>query len=183
MSGVDLSVWGITEEEWKNKVSTTLEDAMKGNCKGCVIFVPHTENTREPHQVMCISKHPDGSRLFEARGLINNKITVLYNHNKVWYIPDKKAVVADKPKASKLAYLPNAMRILTEVMDYGDKTHPPLSWLENDPAVHLDKFYRHALIYGETDPESGMPSLWHAFCNLAMYIELTCRKKSPGGKT
>lgn len=64
---------------------------------------------------------------------------------------------------------------VTAIREYGTaKYHDPENWRTVEPERYRDAMYRHWLAYvgGEqTDPESGMPHLWHCACNLAFLIE------------
>lgn len=59
---------------------------------------------------------------------------------------------------------------------YGiQKYKDPDNWRTVEPQRYRDAAYRHWLAYlkGEyTDPESGLPHLWHLACNIAFLIEM-----------
>ena len=55
---------------------------------------------------------------------------------------------------------------------YGD----PENWRNVEPQRYRDAAYRHFLAYLDdphgTDPESGLPHLWHLACNISFLIEM-----------
>lgn len=88
---------------------------------------------------------------------------------------------AGKPRPS-LAH-PSLVMAVTQIREYGcKKYHDPENWREVEQQRYRDALYRHWLAYlnGEkTDPESGMPHLWHMACNLDFLIE---REANPYAK-
>lgn len=65
---------------------------------------------------------------------------------------------------------------VTAIREYGcQKYKDPDNWRTVEPQRYRDAAYRHWLAYlkGEvTDPESGLPHLWHLACNIAFLIEM-----------
>lgn len=65
---------------------------------------------------------------------------------------------------------------ITKVLMYGAKKYSPDNWRKcADNNRYYDAALRHLLAWkgGELkDPESGMPHLWHAACNLIFLVEL-----------
>lgn len=65
---------------------------------------------------------------------------------------------------------------VTAIREYGcQKYNDPDNWKRVEPQRYKDAAYRHWLSYIKgcyTDPESGLPHLWHCACNLAFLIEM-----------
>ncbi|MDD3307723.1 MAG: DUF5664 domain-containing protein [Acetobacterium sp.] len=65
---------------------------------------------------------------------------------------------------------------VTEIREYGCKKYSsPDNWLSVEPQRYRDALYRHWLAYLEgevSDPESGLPHIWHVACNVAFLIEM-----------
>lgn len=81
----------------------------------------------------------------------------------------------DKPRPSLVP--PKIIWAITEVREFGCKKYKdPNNWRTVDMQRYWDAFLRHALKAWldpyAVDPESGLPHLWHAACNLAFIIEL-----------
>lgn len=71
------------------------------------------------------------------------------------------------------------IRAVAVVRMYGNKKYPeggPDNWRRVEPQRYRDALFRHLLSYLDdpkgTDPESGLPHLWHLACNAAFLIEL-----------
>jgi len=81
---------------------------------------------------------------------------------------------AGKPRPTLVPV--SLIEAVTAVREYGcRKYHDPENWRQVAPQRYRDALYRHWLAYlrGEkTDPESGLPHLWHMACNLAFLIEM-----------
>ena len=82
---------------------------------------------------------------------------------------------------------PEMLRALGEVLTFGANKYGDRNW---EKGIDLARLYaanqRHLLAHREgeiTDPESGMPHLYHAFCSLGMMLTLyqrsRCREKDP----
>lgn len=88
---------------------------------------------------------------------------------------DQKAK-ADAGKIRPTLCPVSAIRAITEIREYGcQKYHDPDNWRKVEPQRYREAAYRHWLAYldGEkTDPESGLPHLWHLACNIAFLIEM-----------
>jgi hypothetical protein len=76
---------------------------------------------------------------------------------------------------------PEAIRALGEIFTHGCQKYGDRNW---EQGIAPDRLYaacqRHLLAHrlGEaTDPESGLPHLAHALCNLAMWLTLEQRRK------
>lgn len=78
------------------------------------------------------------------------------------------------------------MEAVTAVREYGcAKYHDPENWRRVEPQRYRDALYRHWLAYlkGEkTDPESGLPHLWHIATNVSFLIEMEQEGKENGEK-
>ena len=66
---------------------------------------------------------------------------------------------------------------ITAVREFGnEKYKSPDNWKKVEPQRYRDALYRHFLKYLEdpnsVDEESGLPSLWHAACNIAFLCAL-----------
>lgn len=77
---------------------------------------------------------------------------------------------------------PEMHRALGEVLTFGAGKYGDRNW---EQGLDLDRLYaanqRHLLAHreGETiDPESGLPHLYHAFCNLGMMLTLEARQNN-----
>lgn len=81
---------------------------------------------------------------------------------------------AGKPRPTLVPV--SLIEAVTAIREYGcKKYHDPENWRQVEPQRYRDALYRHWLAYlrGEkTDPESGLPHLWHMACNLAFLIEM-----------
>lgn len=81
---------------------------------------------------------------------------------------------AGKPRPTLVPV--SLMEAVTAVREYGcAKYHDPENWRRVEPQRYRDALYRHWLAYlkGEqTDPESGLPHLWHLACNVAFLIDM-----------
>lgn len=76
---------------------------------------------------------------------------------------------------------PEMHRALGEVLTFGANKYGDRNW---EKGIDLDRLYaanqRHLLAHREgeaTDPESGLPHLFHAFCNLGMMLTLDARQE------
>ena len=83
---------------------------------------------------------------------------------------------ADQGKLRPTLVPPSLMWAVAAIREYGClKYHDPENWRNVEPQRYKDALYRHFLSYlgGElSDPESGLPHLWHIACNVAFLIEL-----------
>lgn len=81
---------------------------------------------------------------------------------------------ANKPRPTLCPV--SLIQAVTQIREYGCKKYnDPENWRNVEPQRYLDALYRHWLAYlsGEkTDPESGLPHLWHLACNAAFLIEM-----------
>lgn len=75
------------------------------------------------------------------------------------------------------------IRAVAVVRMYGNKKYPeggPDNWRRVEPQRYRDALFRHLLSYLDdpkgTDPESGLPHLWHLACNIAFLCELEREK-------
>lgn len=70
---------------------------------------------------------------------------------------------------------PSMTLAVASVLGYGAKKYAPRNWERGMKwSVPYDSMMRHLLAWqkGEdTDPESGLPHLHHAACNIAMLVE------------
>lgn len=73
--------------------------------------------------------------------------------------------------------MPNALSGLGEVLTFGAKKYAAHSWrtVPEGKSRYKAAAIRHLIAHakGEAkDPESGLPHLYHAFCNIGFMIEL-----------
>lgn len=65
---------------------------------------------------------------------------------------------------------------IAAIRKYGfEKYNAPNNWVLVEKTRYIDAMLRHIISYleGETiDPESGLPHLWHAECNMAFISEM-----------
>lgn len=91
-------------------------------------------------------------------------------------LSDATDAKADSGKPRPTLVPVSLMEAVTAVREYGcAKYHDPENWRQVEPQRYRDALYRHWLAYlrGEkTDPESGLPHLWHLACNAAFLIEM-----------
>lgn len=91
---------------------------------------------------------------------------------------------AGKPRPTLVPV--SLMEAVTAVREYGcAKYHDPENWRRVEPQRYRDALYRHWLAYlkGEkTDPESGLPHLWHLATNAAFLIEMEQEAKENAEK-
>lgn len=91
-----------------------------------------------------------------------------------------------KVKLTKAMLMPQALRGLVAVIEYGEKKYTPAhekGWKKYNPEEVVDSMLRHAqaLCNGEnTDEESGLPHAYHMLFNAAVYAELTTYYSSSG---
>lgn len=89
---------------------------------------------------------------------------------------DAQVAKADAGKPRPTLVPVSLIEAVTAIREYGcRKYHDPENWRQVAPQRYRDALYRHWLAYlrGEkTDPESGLPHLWHMACNLAFLIEM-----------
>lgn len=82
----------------------------------------------------------------------------------------------DKGKPRPTLVPVSLINAVTEVREYGcSKYKDPDNWKLVEPQRYRDALYRHWLAYlsGEkTDPESGLPHLWHLATNAAFLIDM-----------
>lgn len=71
---------------------------------------------------------------------------------------------------------PEILIACAKIRAYGrDKYHAPNNWVLVEKERYVDAMMRHLCAYleGETlDPESGLPHIWHAACNMSFIIEM-----------
>ena len=80
----------------------------------------------------------------------------------------------------RLTHVPTELiRAVARIRMYGNEKYPeggPDNWKQVEPERYRDALFRHLLAYLDdpkrVDPESGLPHLWHAACNIAFLIEL-----------
>jgi hypothetical protein len=76
-----------------------------------------------------------------------------------------------------------AITEVVKVLNYGlEKGYDEHSWRYVDPKRYVAALYRHLTAFhgGETiDPESKLPHLAHAMCNLMFVIELSQKDNEP----
>lgn len=93
----------------------------------------------------------------------------------LWVKPSEEAK-ADQGKVRPTLVPASLVWAVAKIREYGcKKYHDPDNWRKVEPQRYRDALYRHWLAYlgGEkTDPESGLPHLWHIACNVAFLIEL-----------
>ena len=93
----------------------------------------------------------------------------------LWVKPSDEAK-ADQGKVRPTLVPASLVWAVAEIREYGcKKYHDPDNWKQVEPQRYRDALYRHLLAYfsGEkNDPESGLPHLHHAACNIAFLIEL-----------
>lgn len=88
-----------------------------------------------------------------------------------------QTVKADDGKL-RLTLVPTELiRAVARIRMYGvEKYGDPENWRKVEPERYRDALFRHLLAYLDNpkrvDPESGLPHLWHAACNIAFLIEL-----------
>lgn len=73
-----------------------------------------------------------------------------------------------------------AVSLLVDVLTFGAKKYGAQSWRNVDPTRYDDALGRHLYAWriGErNDPESGLPHLAHALCNVAFMLELDEQKR------
>lgn len=94
---------------------------------------------------------------------------------------DPQEAKADGGKPRPTLVPVSLINAVTAIREFGcQKYHDPENWRKVEPQRYRDALYRHWLAYlgGEkTDPESGMPHLWHLACNVAFLIEMEEEKK------
>ena len=76
----------------------------------------------------------------------------------------------------RLSLVPTGIiEAIARIRMYGtDKYGDPENWKRVEPERYIDAMYRHLLAFAqgeEIDPESGLPHLHHAACNMAFLIE------------
>lgn len=83
---------------------------------------------------------------------------------------------AEKPDLTLLFDAPNALLGITKVLEFGAKKYARGNWkLCNDTSRYRKALLRHflALQNGElTDPETGLPHVYHIGCNALFLAEL-----------
>ena len=93
----------------------------------------------------------------------------------LWVKPSEEAK-ADQGKVRPTLVPTSLVWAVAKIREYGCKKYKdPDNWKQVEPQRYRDALYRHLLAYygGEkTDPESGLPHLWHIACNIAFLIEL-----------
>ena len=86
----------------------------------------------------------------------------------------------DDPKKLRLDLIaPEMTRALGSVLTYGAQRYAPRNWEKGIPYSELfGAAQRHLLAYqqGEALDESGLPHLWHAFCNIGMLLTMDSRR-------
>lgn len=89
-----------------------------------------------------------------------------------------KRLNTGKVPLAHVLYMPNAMKELAQVMEYGEKKYnsPAMEkgWLDYDPEETLQSLTRHLTSHmnGEVfDKESGLPHMASVLFNAAAYIE------------
>lgn len=91
-------------------------------------------------------------------------------------VNDSQDAKADSGKPRPTLVPVSLIEAVTAIREYGcQKYHDPDNWKRVEPQRYRDAAYRHWLAYikGEqTDPESGLPHIWHCACNLAFLIEM-----------
>jgi len=80
---------------------------------------------------------------------------------------------------------PEVLYALGAVLSHGAQKYEPRNW---EKGIHFSRVYaaclRHLLAFWDgiyTDPDSGLPHLWHALCNLVFltYYDYYYRKYQP----
>ena len=93
----------------------------------------------------------------------------------LWVKPSAEAK-ADQGKVRPTLVPASLVWAVAKIREYGcAKYGSPDNWKKVEPQRYRDALYRHLLAYfsGEqNDPESGLPHLHHAACNIAFLIEL-----------
>lgn len=87
-----------------------------------------------------------------------------------------QTIKADAGKPRLELVPPSLMMAVGAVRTYGvNKYGDSDSWRRVSPDRYLGAMLRHIMAYqaGETiDPESGLPHMWHAACNMAFLIDM-----------
>lgn len=96
------------------------------------------------------------------------------------YVIDKQDCQSAKADAGKLrlTLVPtSAIRAIATIRMYGTgKYGSPDNWKKVAKERYRDALFRHLLSYLDdpagTDPESGLPHLWHLICNAAFLCDM-----------
>lgn len=145
-----------TGETTDNGTFTFCPKTAKSDCSGC----PIKEARGKEVCISWVYYHPK-----EAAELMGYEL-----------VTDETEAKADTGKPRPTLVPVSLMDAVTAVREYGcAKYHDPENWRRVEPQRYRDALYRHWLAYlkGEkTDPESGLPHLWHLACNAAFLIEM-----------
>lgn len=88
-----------------------------------------------------------------------------------------QSIKADAGKVQPTLVPVGAIIAIARVRAYGvEKYGEREGWRRVEPQRYRDALWRHLLAEqrepGARDPESGLPHLWHALCNLAFLVEM-----------
>lgn len=80
-----------------------------------------------------------------------------------------QAIKADAGKPRMELLMPRAMIAWAKVMTYGANKYGDCSWKQVEIERYIGALLRHLMAFMEDyysiDEESGMPHIWHVFCN------------------
>ena len=67
---------------------------------------------------------------------------------------------------------PNALRAVSDLMDWGETKHPDEEWKGQNDWDHVDHACTHLWTWRDLDCETGRSHLVHACCRLLMSLEV-----------
>lgn len=173
-------------DPWKRKCPTCgkvfLVDSERSRRAYCSVDCRNVANKRKYQQKKAKEKQvePDREALMEAEiAALRTEILV----NTKPKAPDQEAK-ADGGKPRPTLVPPRMIWAVAAIREYGCRKYgDPENWRRVEPERYRDAAYRHWLAYLEdpagTDPESGLPHLWHLACNVAFL----CEMEGEGGQT
>lgn len=78
----------------------------------------------------------------------------------------------DRAELRVLSDFPNALKAVSDLMDWGEAKHPDEEWKGQNDWDHVDHACTHLWTWRDLDCETGRSHLVHACCRLLMSLEV-----------